>query len=238
MTHRAVLFAGDKRVGEFADADAAFHAACDIQSAGPTVGLAFAFGPSPDDTANLCARLVGMADAGQVLTTQQTIEALSPGLRSRFRRLYAINLDAPLGEVTVCEATGAEGDASDITTKLSHEMLAPKTRWALKLTYAGASYTIEPGGSVRLGRDKSNDVVIESALASRVHARVYEREGKFVIVDESSNGTFVRHDGHINEITLRREEGALGERGWIGLGRPASTHGDHILRYRLERRGG
>jgi hypothetical protein len=28
----------------------------------------------------------------------------------------------------------------------------------------------------------------------------------------------------------------LGERGWIGLGKTAGSHGDHVLRYRLERR--
>jgi len=28
----------------------------------------------------------------------------------------------------------------------------------------------------------------------------------------------------------------LGERGWIGLGNPASKHGNHVLRYRLAKR--
>ena len=28
----------------------------------------------------------------------------------------------------------------------------------------------------------------------------------------------------------------LGERGWIGLGKPAHGHGDHVVRYRVESR--
>ncbi|MFL5413792.1 MAG: hypothetical protein ACJ79D_20695, partial [Myxococcales bacterium] len=58
----------------------------------------------------------------------------------------------------------------------------------------------------------------------------------FVIVDQSSNGTFLMVDGAAREVRLRRSESALGDRGWIGLGRTALKHGDHVLRYRLERR--
>jgi hypothetical protein len=43
-------------------------------------------------------------------------------------------------------------------------------------------------------------------------------------------------DGNSREVTLRREEALLGERGYIGLGGPASKAGDHVLRYRLEAR--
>jgi hypothetical protein len=69
-----------------------------------------------------------------------------------------------------------------------------------------------------------------------VHARVYARGANFVIADQSSNGTYVMTDGDSREVTLRREEALLGERGYIGLGGPASKPGDHVLRYRLEAR--
>jgi len=69
-----------------------------------------------------------------------------------------------------------------------------------------------------------------------VHARIYGRGSHFVIVDQSSNGTFVAIDGNTSEIALRREETMLGERGTIGLGGPADGAGDHVLRYKLENR--
>jgi len=122
------------------------------------------------------------------------------------------------------------------TLTLTKEMLAgPARRWALKLTYSGTTVTVESGGNIQLGRDKTNDLVVESALASRHHARIFERDGHFVVADQSSNGTFLRNDGHMNEIALKGNEAMLGERGWIGLGRPTVSHGDHMLRYRLER---
>jgi pSer/pThr/pTyr-binding forkhead associated (FHA) protein len=106
----------------------------------------------------------------------------------------------------------------------------------LKLSYAGETFDVQPEAEAHIGRDKSNDVVVASPRASRVHARIYARERNFVIVDQSSNGTFVLIDGADTEVMLRREEALLGERGWIGLGYPASKHGNHVLRYRVAKR--
>jgi len=95
---------------------------------------------------------------------------------------------------------------------------------------------VEPRGSIKIGRDKSNEMMVNSTKASRVHARIFERGGNFVIADQSSNGTYVAIDGNTREVALRREETVLGERGYIGLGAPTEGHGDHVLRYRLEAR--
>ena len=67
-------------------------------------------------------------------------------------------------------------------------------------------------------------------------ARVFGRASQFIIADQSSNGTYLMVDGGERELRLRREQAVLGERGWIGLGRTAANHGEHVLRYRLERR--
>jgi len=90
------------------------------------------------------------------------------------------------------------------------------------------------GAGIRIGRDKENDLVVESHFASRSHARIYPREGHFVLQDLSSNGTYLLADGGTSEILLRREEAVLAERGWIGLGNSAARHGDHALRFRVE----
>ena len=97
---------------------------------------------------------------------------------------------------------------------------------------------LRPGDAgVRIGRDKENDLVVESHFASRVHARLFAREGHFVLQDLSSNGTYLLSDGNSAEILLRREEAVLSERGWIGLGNSAARHGDQTLRYRVELEG-
>jgi hypothetical protein len=246
---------GDGMVCQFATADAALRAACDMQEATAaltsptlrrelTIKVAFTFGPVVPkggdvfgDTVNVCSRLVNIANPRQVLTTQETVDALSPGLRKRCRTLPPTKVRGRAAEVAACEVLW-RGDADITTLNLTKETLAKATQWVLQLTYGDDSFTVEPGASVRIGRDKQNDIVVPSQHASRLHARVFGREGNFLIADQSSNGTFVMVDGSTREIRLRREEALLGERGTIGLGSPTAPGGDHLLQYRLRRRGG
>jgi hypothetical protein len=187
------------------------------------------------DTVNVCARLVAMANPGQVLTTGQAIAALSRTLMLRCRALYPVKIKGRAEPVSVYDVPWRVDP--DLTETSANLDALPRTgRWVLKLSYGGETFDVQPEGDTRIGRDKSNDVVIASPRASRLHARIYARERNFVIVDQSSNGTFVLIDGSDNEVILRREEALLGERGWIGLGNPASKHGNHVLRYRLAKR--
>jgi adenylate cyclase len=247
---------GDGMVCQFPDADAAFQAACDMQSEavsaepgdGPKLTLKVCFNYGPvlteggdvfGDTVNVCARLVAVATPHQVLTTQETLDALSPALRERSRQLFPLQVRGRVSAVKVCEVLWrSDPDTTKVFTRsgLMRAAPAPSREWVLKLVYEGETLVVEPGGAVKLGRDKANDMVVSSALASRVHARVYARGGNFVIADQSANGTYVMIDGNSRELTLRREEAMLGERGYIGLGGSAANHGDHVLRYRLESR--
>jgi adenylate cyclase len=246
---------GDGMVCQFAAPDAALRAACAMQEAArsltsPTlrremmIKIGFNFGsvvPRGDDvfgdTVNVCSRLVGIANAGQVLTTQQTVNALSPGLRKRCRSLPATKVRGRAEPVAICEVLW-RSDADVTELNLTQEALAKAAQWVLRLRYGDEVFTVEPAATLRIGRDKANDVVVPSQHASRLHARVFGREGNFVIADQSSNGTFVMVDGNTRELRLRREEAVLGERGIIGLGSPVSSAGDHLLHYSVARRGG
>ena len=106
---------------------------------------------------------------------------------------------------------------------------------SLKLIYRGNIFIVNRSRPMlQMGRDQTNEIVIVSLFASRVHARVHTRDGHFVLTDLSSNGTFLMVDDHSGEVHLRRGEAVLGGRGWIGLGKNASTHGDHSVRFSLQ----
>ena len=243
---------GDGMVCQFGDAESAFRAACDVQAAavaaeagdGPKLAIKVGVNWGPvvteggdvfGDTVNVCARLVAMANAGQVLTTQQAVEALPRSLMRRCRALYPMKIKGRAEPVSVYDVPWRV-DPDLTETSMQVEAPVRAGRWVLKLSYGGETFDVQPERDARIGRDSANDVVIPSPRASRVHARIYARERNFVIVDQSSNGTFVLIDGSDNEVILRREEALLGERGWIGLGTPASKHGNHVLRYRLAKR--
>ena len=172
-----------------------------------------------------------------MLTTQHTVESLSAGLRVRCRQLYPLKVKGKAEQIVVFDVIWRLDP--DITERdLPARPAAARAAVAvLKISYGGESFTVGPAQEVLIGRDKGNDIVIESTRASRVHARIFGRDGNFVIADQSSNGTFLLIDGNSREMLLRREEAVMGERGWVGLGKSAEGHGTHVLRYRLERRG-
>jgi len=130
------------------------------------------------DTVNVCARLVGIANPRQVLTTQQTVDALSPGLRKRCRTLPPTRLRGRTAEVAACEVLW-RGDADVTELNLTEEMLVKAAQWVLKLRYGDEAYTVDPGANVSIGRDKQNDIVVPSQHASRLHARGSGRRARF-----------------------------------------------------------
>ncbi|HSN31451.1 MAG TPA: FHA domain-containing protein [Ideonella sp.] len=70
---------------------------------------------------------------------------------------------------------------------------------------------------VLLGRELGNDVVIADPRASRQHARIERRREGFVLIDQSTNGTFVAADDG-SESCIKGAELVLGGSGRIGCG--------------------
>ena len=72
---------------------------------------------------------------------------------------------------------------------------------------------------VTIGRSDGCGFVVDTALASREHALIEQRRGKFVITDQGTNGTYIAtHSGQ--EVYLRREEFILHGKGKFSLGKP------------------
>jgi len=242
---------GDGLICQFADADAGFRAACEMQSVVTSmaqrgsnrlqVKVAFTHGPvilsNGDvfgDTMNVCSRLVMLANPEQILTSGQTVEALSPGLRTRCRALFPTRLKGKVEEIPVHDVMWRY-DPGVTETNLSRAELAKPTRSVLKLIYRGNIFLVNrESPALQLGRDDGNEIVVASLFASRVHARVQAREAHFVLSDLSTNGTFMLSDDHSHEVHLRREEAVLSDRGYIGLGKSAAHHGDHTVRFAIE----
>ncbi len=246
---------GDGMICVFEDPDNACRAACEIQGSAHAgaqasstrlrIKIAFTWGPvilSKDDvfgdTMNVCARLAALANPEQILTSAQTVEALPHELRTRCRTLFPTRIEGKADEVAVSEVMWRY-DPAATETSLRRADLAKPEQMSLKLIYRANIFIVNASRPIlQMGRDDSNDIVIASLFASRVHARVQTRDSHFVLTDLSSNGTFLLVDEHSSEVHLRREEAVLGGRGWIGLGKNATRHGDHSVRYALQAEGG
>lgn len=236
---RVVKTIGDEVMCVLPDADAGCLAATDMQTrimALPAVSnvkrairAGFHAGPVIEehndvfgDTVNLAARMAGVAKAMQIITTQATVEQLSPMLRSSTRSIAALSVKGKGDEVAVCEVIWQGGEELTMATP---SILAPAREATLLLRHAGKELVLDQhNGSAVMGRDAGCQVVVADRMASRQHARLERRRDKFFLVDLSTNGTFVRMAGEA-EIVLRREEVMLRGHGRFAFGRSTDEAG-------------
>ena len=85
--------------------------------------------------------------------------------------------------------------------------------------------------SVLIGRADDNDLVIKGNLISRIHAKVEMRRGKFLLIDQSTNGTFLQNLLG-EELFVRRDSTELRGEGTIGLGRAEAPGSSLSIHYK------
>jgi len=241
---RVVKIIGDESMTVFRSIDDAVEAAAEAQAklaelepVGGTrlaMRMGFQFGPAIEsagdfygDSVNVASRMVGLAKAGQVITSSETVAALSPWLRGRFRELDSLTVKGKAQDIRICELLWQES-ADELTALSTRPKSQPAKIW-LKLGEREIELT-ESRGALTLGRDLQCDVVIGDRMASRMHARIERRRDKFVLVDQSSNGTYVTVDGE-KEILVRREELVLRGRGQISFGHAAQPGNTEVLTF-------
>jgi adenylate cyclase len=228
---KVVKTIGDEVMAVFPSADGAARAATDMQShvsmqrtsrgAPIAIHVGFNFGPVLEegndffgDTVTVAARLSNLARGGQVFTCAPTVALLAPALRARTRSQQAHTVKGKQKDIDLFELVWQETE-DELTALSTHVKLRPA-----HLSLHHGERTIELSETVpqlSIGRDLTNDVVLADRKASRMHARIERRRDKFVLIDHSSNGTYVIVDNE-TEIALRREELVLRNRGHISFG--------------------
>lgn len=73
--------------------------------------------------------------------------------------------------------------------------------------------------TVTMGRQRHNDIEIVDTRVSRSHARIEFRQGRFILIDHSTNGTYVKLNGSDDSLNLKKSELLLEGAGAITLGR-------------------
>ncbi len=81
-----------------------------------------------------------------------------------------------------------------------------------------------------LGRGERNSLVVDRELVSRIHASIEFRQGKFILVDRSTNGTYLLLENGAR-FFVHREEFTLHGRGSICLGQAVSKHNPDLIDY-------
>ena len=236
---RVVKHTGDGLMCAFADADSALRAAEAMQttmrergrSGGATIGVRVGchFGEVLEnagdlfgDAVNVAARVAEVAQTGEIIATELLANRLSEPLRENLRVLDPVSVRGRLEPVPILEYVW---DGSDKLTSVSRVLPAgPPTCLGLILDGRQFFFDGRDGSPLVLGRDRTCGVTVDDSAASRRHATIERRGDKYVLIDHSSNGTYVAFDDA--EICLRREQLILPRRGRIALGH--STGGERV----------
>ncbi len=183
------------------------------------------------DAVNIASRMVDLATANQIITTHAIVEKLPEDLFLNTRFIDLVKVQGKQKEIEIFEVIWQE-DSTDRTTTLSLERLRKKiSSNTLVLQYREKK--CEVGGNYQkatLGRGEQNDVIVNNKSASRNHASIEFRKGKFVLIDHSTNGTYIGMDNG-EKIFAHREEIHLLGQGIISLGKDISEKPPEVINY-------
>ena len=240
---------GDEIMSRFPDAERGVSAACKMHQGikddrvlaelGIAIRIGLHHGPVLaekndvfGDAVNVAARMVALAKADQIITTRETVDYLSADSRRTTRSLGRSWVRGKQNEMEIAEVIWYEsGSLTQMSDGETQKILRNQLYARLVLDYRGQNIELAPSAQVfSIGRGPKNDLVVDRELVSRSHAAIEFRQGKFILKDNSTNGTYLLLDNGAR-FFLRREEFTLQEQGIICLGQAAFEQNPDIIRY-------
>jgi class 3 adenylate cyclase len=169
------------------------------------------------DAVNVAARLTSLAKAGQVLTTAGAADLLRPESPFATRDLGPTRIRGKKQPVNLVEIVW-QAD-SGISTVRSYRAVGTETLGSLTLQYRGVRMEVDENKlPFVLGRDPGSNLVVQHEAVSREHAQIRVGNDQFVLVDSSTNGTYVVFEDGADVVRIHREQIPLRGRGAILLG--------------------
>ncbi len=171
------------------------------------------------DAVNIAARMAAIAKENQSITTESFVQLLSSDAKSRTRLFDSTRVKGIDEEIKIYQLLWEEGNVTTFATA-QHIQQISKANVSILLRFSGEEHfytNSNMAGAINIGRDDKCELTINAKYASRSHANLEFRRGKFVLVDHSTNGTYVKLNNQ-NDIFIRREELPLISEGYISLG--------------------
>jgi hypothetical protein len=179
--------------------------------------------------------MTSQAKSGQILTTSALVAELTPQWTALVRQIDVATPKGQSDEVAVFEVLWQPEEATNMLPSINTTSRPQAPSASLRLRFRGEELVVGENGKVTItmGRAEENDVVIKGNLISRVHARIDVARNRFVLVDESTNGTFIQQDAG-EELYVRRDSTVLTGSGVISMGRVAARGTSLAIEYRVE----
>ena len=235
----AVKTGFDGAMFSFADADAALLAGREMQALvqqHPTrqardvsirIGLHFG---SPITAGVAAQRVALLAGSGQIFTTGETLESLSPQQREMIRKLE-LPSRAKSQSITVYDVIWHTGHVSAASPGGPRAIAHANGVARLRVIYLG--HETEVDTKITIGRRPGHGIELNDPSASRDHAYIERRTDKFVLVDHSSHGTFISAKDE-GEHKLHHGEVVLHDSGVLSFGSPARHQAPEVVKFRCD----
>jgi adenylate cyclase len=187
------------------------------------------------DAVNVAARMTSLAKREQIVSTAATVNGLTGTRLPETRSLGRARVSGKLLPIEIVDVVWQE-DTSGMTMVQSAIRMGDAAPAGAKLTLRHRGKLIElteNSEPFMMGREVSNNLVVEADWVSRTHAQIEYKRGHFMITDRSTNATYVCI-GQDPELRLHRDEVHLRTSGSISMGQAAAANTHDLIHFNAE----
>ena len=179
----------------------------------------------------MAARITAITRARQISATQAVIDALPDDLRKKTRKIQRTEIKGKQGQLDIFQVIWETDDLTRTRIGEATLRMPVMSGGQLILNYRSQSLKINEQNPVAvLGRDNTCHIIVQSSFASREHARLEFRFGKFIFTDQSMNGSYIQHNDQ-RVISILRESTVLQNSGLISLGQSFSENPVELINF-------
>ena len=188
------------------------------------------------DAVNTAARMASLAKREQIVTTAVTVNGIM-GKAPETRSLGRARVSGKLLPIEIVDVIWQE-DTSGMTMVQSAirigDVAGQKQGAKLRLRHRGKLMELtESSEPFMMGREGSNNLMVEADWVSRTHAQIEFKRGHFMITDRSTNATYVRI-GEDDELRVHRDELHLRKSGTISMGQSVAINTNDVIYFEAD----
>ena len=242
---------GDEIMATFESVDNAVEAAAamqryisedlDVDDVPVAIRVGFHFGPvmleegdvfgGAVHTAN---RMTSQAKAAQIITTAVAVSRMNADWQTWTRQIDLATVKGKKDEIALFEVLWQREDNTRMLPTINWAEATGARQQKLILRYRGEELVVDQSRPyVSIGRAVDSDLVVKDTLISRLHASIEFVRGKFMLVDQSTNGTCIVQSSGEEQFVRRDSLQILGE-GSIGLGRVPQADSPQSIQFSYE----
>jgi adenylate cyclase len=179
-------------------------------------------------------KLRDTAKSGQIIITKDIQTEIPVAFGLELKSSGQLRAKSSLKKIDLFEVLWNTDEEEHTIVSRSTVKRTPSGEDTLVLEYLGKDYIIESGRkSYLMGRGNQNDLIIDEPCVSRGHAIIKQAGGKYKLIDQSTNGTYVSTKKS-GEFCLHQAEFVLDDSGIISLGTKIEPGYPFLIHYRME----